>query len=339
MRIEQRISPAEVSPSEFISAFETEWNRIAHLSQSSAAGSSTYRKIVKDLFGCQEVKRDVLLAWFAESYDNVVANLSSNDHLTYHEAKERIRNLPTNHRSPSGASSKNSKPRYEANAVSSLNGKKDKKKKKASSSSSKSGGKECNWCRNHSPGTASGHIWTPCKELKARRDRTGAETAAPVQEVANTVSSKSSKWIFDTGTSSHMTLDRNCFESLSSGRGNVVLADKTQVEYTGVGSVRLSCRLPSGDISVVLLRRVLFVPSLRKSLYSWNSVKSIGKFAVIDDGGLEVVRKLDRCVVINTSQSGNDFVLDLGPSESASFADETVYDFWHAALGHLFKAN
>jgi hypothetical protein len=32
MRIEQRISPAKVSPSEFISAFETEWNRIAHLS-------------------------------------------------------------------------------------------------------------------------------------------------------------------------------------------------------------------------------------------------------------------------------------------------------------------
>jgi hypothetical protein len=55
-----------------------------------------------------------------------------------------------------------------------------------------------------------------------------------------------------------MTPDRNCFESFSSVRGNVVLADKNQVEYTGVGSVRLSCRLPSGDISVVLLRRVLF---------------------------------------------------------------------------------
>jgi hypothetical protein len=134
------------------SAFETEWNRIAHLSQSSAAGSSTYRKIVKDLFTCQEVKRDFLLAWFAESHDNVVENLSSKDHLTYHEAKERILNLPSNHRSPSGASSKNSKPQHEANAVSSSNGKKDKKKKKGSSSSSNSGGKECNWCRKHSPG-------------------------------------------------------------------------------------------------------------------------------------------------------------------------------------------
>jgi hypothetical protein len=60
MRIEQRIRPAKVSPSEFISAFETEWNWITHLSQSSAAASVTYRKIVNDLFACQEAKRDFL---------------------------------------------------------------------------------------------------------------------------------------------------------------------------------------------------------------------------------------------------------------------------------------
>jgi hypothetical protein len=52
---------------------------------------------VKDLFACQEAKRDFLLAWFAESHDNVVENISSKDHLTYHEAKEHILNLPSNH--------------------------------------------------------------------------------------------------------------------------------------------------------------------------------------------------------------------------------------------------
>jgi hypothetical protein len=62
MCIEQRINPAKVLPSEFISAFETEWKRIAHLSQSAAPGSSTYRKIMKDLFACQEAKRDFLIA-------------------------------------------------------------------------------------------------------------------------------------------------------------------------------------------------------------------------------------------------------------------------------------
>jgi hypothetical protein len=138
--------------------------------------------------------------------------------------------------------------------------------------------------------------------------------------------------MFDTGASSHMTPDRNCFESFSSVRGNVVLADKTQIEYTGVSLVRFSSRLPSGDISVVLLHRILFVPSLRKSLYSWNSVKSIEKFTLIDNGVLQGVRKLDRSGVINTFQSGNDFVLDLVLSETASLTDDTDYDFLHATL-------
>jgi hypothetical protein len=60
---------------------------------------------------------------------------------------------------------------------------------------------------------------------------------------------------------------------------------------------------------------------------------------MIDDGLLQVVRKLDRSVVINTFQSSNKFVLDLVPSESASLANAQDYDFWHAALGHPFKAN
>jgi hypothetical protein len=74
-------------------------------------------------------------------------------------------------------------------------------------------------------------------------------------------------------------------------------------------------------------------------LHTWNSVKSIEKFALSNDGVLQVVRKLDRSVIINTFQSGNDVVLDLVPSESASLADDMDYDFWYAALGYPFKAD
>jgi hypothetical protein len=129
------------------------------------------------------------------------------------------------------------------------------------------------------------------------------------------------------------------FDSFSSVQGYVVLADTTKVEYTGVGSVRLSCHLQSRDISVVLLPRSLFVPSLCTSLYSWNSVKSIGKFALMNDGVLQVVHQIDRSLGINTFQSSNDFVLDLVRSESASLADDTDYDFRYTAVGHPFKAN
>jgi hypothetical protein len=85
-----------------------------------------------------------------------------------------------------------SEPYPEVNAVSSSNGQKNKMNTTASSSSSNLGSKECNWGRKNSPVTVSGHIWTQCTDLRARRDRHGAEMAAPVLEVANTVSSKSS---------------------------------------------------------------------------------------------------------------------------------------------------
>jgi hypothetical protein len=84
----------------------------------------------------------------------IIENLSSNDDLTYYKTKERILNFPSNHCSPCGASSKNSKPQHEANAVSSSNRKKDKKKNNGSSSSSDSGGNKCNWYRKHSQSTA-----------------------------------------------------------------------------------------------------------------------------------------------------------------------------------------
>jgi hypothetical protein len=76
---------------------------------------------------------------------------------------------------------------------------------------------------------------------------------ALIEEVANTVIFNSSKWIFDSGTCSYMTPARNDFKSFSSVQDNVVLADKTWVEYTGVGSVHLSCPLWRRDNSLILL--------------------------------------------------------------------------------------
>jgi hypothetical protein len=63
----------------------------------------------------------------------------------------------------------------------------------------------------------------------------------------------------------------------------------------------------------------------------------IAKFVLIDNGVIQVVRKFDRAVVLHTFQSDNDFVLDLVPSESASLAQGSDYDFWYAALGYAFK--
>jgi hypothetical protein len=246
----------------------------------------------------------VIFYWHGSPNPTIIlwGNVSSKDHLTNYEAIEYILNLASNHCSPSRAFSKNSKPQHEANAGSSSNGQKDKKKESRSSSSSNLRAKECNWYPKDSLGIASGHICTACQELKVRSDRISVEMAAPIQEVANTVSSHSSKWIFDTAVSSHISPDRNCFESVSSVRGNVVFADKIQVEYTGISYVRLACLHPGGDMFSVLLQCLPLVPSLWKSLYSSNSSWSCTEW-------------------------------------SWSLADDTDYEYMHPALGHPCKAN
>jgi hypothetical protein len=66
--------------------------------------------------------------------------------------------------------------------MSSSNGKKDKMKKKGSSLSSPLGTNEYNGTNKPLPGTATGHIWTPCKDLKAWQVRNRIEMVAPVQD-------------------------------------------------------------------------------------------------------------------------------------------------------------
>jgi hypothetical protein len=72
----------------------------------------------QDFFAYQEAKSDVLLAWFPKSHDNVVENLLNRDPLSYHEAKEHILNLFSNHHSRSGALSKHSKVQCKADPIS-----------------------------------------------------------------------------------------------------------------------------------------------------------------------------------------------------------------------------
>jgi hypothetical protein len=69
-----------------------------------------------------------------------------------------------------------------------------------------------------------------------------------------------------------MTLAMIYLASISSGQGNVVLADMTQVEYTGGSSVRLPYHVSYAGISVILLCHILFIQSSNNPLYSWTRV-------------------------------------------------------------------
>jgi hypothetical protein len=58
----------------------------------------------------------------------------------------------------------------------------------------------------------------------------------------------------------------------------------------------------------------------------------MGKFALIDDGGLQVIPKVGRSIEINSFESCNNYVLDLEPKESVSLADDTDYDLQNSTM-------
>jgi hypothetical protein len=60
-----------------------------------------------------------------------------------------------------------------------------------------------------------------------------------------------------------------------------------------------------------VLCRIVYIPSLAKSLNIRNSIKSKGKFALMDYRVLQVIPKIYRSVVIYTFQSSSDIFVDL----------------------------
>lgn len=143
----------------------------------------------------------------------------------------------------------------------------------------------------------------------------------------------SQHWIFDTGATSHMTSNADLFQTFTPVRGNVKLADKTCIPYTGSGTVILQCLVGNGKVFKLRLNRVLLVPDLGKSLFSWRAVKSLGKYVLIDDGILCLKRKSDNICVLETTDRNKAFFLNLSTSDQQASVAES-YEFWHSALGH-----
>ncbi|KRY42309.1 Retrovirus-related Pol polyprotein from transposon TNT 1-94 [Trichinella spiralis] len=75
-------------------------------------------------------------------------------------------------------------------------------------------------------------------------------------------------WYVDFGATSHMTCNRNFFESLERRKSTVYLADNTAIQAEGIGHGWLFCVTPDGTIEEIHVKDVLFIPSLETGLLS-----------------------------------------------------------------------
>jgi len=314
------------SMSEHLSGFNNDWNRL--LNRAIAAKGQLGRSL-RTLAECNHSKAGFLLISLPESMNNIIDNLQTKGDLTFEDVHSRLLDLSANHSSGSG---------------------REKAYRVEKSGSGGKGPKECTWCakRGH---YAKGHTWQECNKLKASKknesDKSAnlhgekARMASQPSEDSSTMatafmvsanltpSTASSVWIFDTGATSHMTPDTGVFSgSLRPHSGHVKFANGERGAISGIGTVKLRCRLPGGRMGLAVLHDVLKVDSLKTNLFSWKAVAKKG-FRLSGNGSDIWVRDTEGKDVLWARETLGNHVLQL-VEESAHF----TYEEWHQALGH-----
>jgi len=69
-----------------------------------------------------------------------------------------------------------------------------------------------------------------------------------------------------------MKCDIGQFNAIKSYYRTVTVGGNTFLQVEGTGTVRLNCLLPDGSVQPVIIKDVLYVPTLCHNLFSWNSV-------------------------------------------------------------------
>src|SRR5258705_9520760 len=92
-----------------------------------------------------------------------------------------------------------------------------------------------------------------------------------------------------------MTSNIGHFETLQSNNGTVKVGGDHLLSFEGKGTCILHPSLPDGSSTSIRLRNVLYVPSLKHDLLSWNSLRS--SFTCEMSGKDVFVKRNDECIL------------------------------------------
>lgn len=179
------------SISDFIETFETRWMRLHTLT--SNARPASFKAIYRMLLENEEAKREYLLASLVTHYPNVVDNLTTKDHLTYEDLKERLIGLAINNQlsnynggnNTNGTNgtkndNNNNNTALAANTANTAKNSKARRKKseQVTKETAEPGTRVCIYCKKHGH-RSKGHVWQDCRNLK--QDQQSKKTTAAKQ--------------------------------------------------------------------------------------------------------------------------------------------------------------
>lgn len=214
---------------------------------------------------------------------------------------------------------------------------------------------ECFYCKKND------HIARDCRKKKrdnkdkSERNQNGNSAFATLTSTGNRQSDKRSElsheavceltstdpkeiWITDSGASCHITFRREWLTDFEPTDGDTVsLGDNGQREVRGKGVVHIK-KLINGQWIKSQINNVLYVPSLRKNLFSAGVCASNGYKVTFGDRKVTLTRK-DIAEAIGLKGNNNMYTMLFKVTEQSAEVNMSTTSLreWHEKLGHINK--
>ncbi|KAH9704495.1 retrovirus-related pol polyprotein from transposon TNT 1-94-like protein [Citrus sinensis] len=168
----------------------------------------------------------------------------------------------------------------------------------------------------------------PATANMARKDE-GSDYSLSITPTAYVASS--SEWILDTGATYHLCPIKEWFmdfRNLESGA--VVIGNNQPCRTMGIGIIRLKMF----DGMVRELKKVRFVPALKKNLISVDALEAKGYKVTIENGTIKFTHRA--MVILQGVRRHNLYYLKGGTTDEANVveAHSDTTKLWHVRLGH-----
>lgn len=148
--------------------------------------------------------------------------------------------------------------------------------------------------------------------------------------------SDSEKWILDSGASAHMSYKREYFIDLDKYIGcPLKLGNQETLQVAGQGNILIQ-KCVNGQWEMSILKDVLYVPDLRRNLFSEGVVSKQG-FKIVKKDRDAMIYKDNVLVMCASLQNNNLYELKVKTvqNQACNVVQKSNLMIWHERLGHL----
>ncbi|KAH9642827.1 hypothetical protein HF086_008458 [Spodoptera exigua] len=180
-----------------------------------------------------------------------------------------------------------------------------------------------------------GHFARDCRAPK-QKQHGGKNMLAFHVAISELKNDDGLKWILDSGASAHMCFKRENFAELYEYTGSPLkLGNQEAIEVAGRGNVLIN-KCVNGQWETSILRNVLYVPKLRRNLFSEGAVTRQG-YNIVKKHTDALIYKDNKVVLCASLQSNNLYELNIITLQNpvCNVVQKLDLKTWHERLGHI----